>query len=269
MRRLLHRRKPSLARAIVEALPQPHVKRGGNYECGAGDVVTWCAGHILELAPPDAYNPDFKIWRLDDLPIVPESWKLQVSAPDLLKNIKALLPTAERVVHAGDPDREGQLLVDEVLVYLGYRGAVDRLLISDLSPMAVTKALATLRPNDTFRPLYHAALARQRADWLFGMNMTRLYTILGRNGGYDGVLSVGRVQTPLLGLIVRRDLEIENFQPRPYFIVRAAIDCEGGGFSATWRPSDESQVPSRRERSAPEPGRRGRSSSQGVRAGGE
>jgi DNA topoisomerase-3 len=234
--RLFIAEKPSLARAIAEALPGPRQRRDGYIQCGADDVVAWCAGHVLELAAPDAYDPAFKQWRLELLPIVPADWRLEVSAPDLLRTIKTLLPKASRVVHAGDPDREGQLLIDEVLVCLGYRGPVDRLLVSDLNPPAVRKAVAGLQSNARFRGLYEAALARQRADWLYGINLTRLYTLLGRAGGYDGVLSVGRVQTPLLGVIVRRDLEIERFQPRAYYIVRAQVRASGGTFSATWQP---------------------------------
>ena len=236
--RLFVAEKPSLARAIADVLPHPQQRRNGYFECGPDDVVAWCAGHILELAPPEAYDPVYKQWRLEHLPIVPREWKLTASAPDLLKTIKSLLPRATRVVHAGDPDREGQLLVDEVLEYLGYRGPVDRLLVSDLNPPAVRKALAELHSNVKYRGLYEAALARQRADWLYGINLTRLYTVLGRAGGYDGVLSVGRVQTPLLGLIVRRDLEIERFQSRPYYVVRAALQSAGSEFSATWQPPD-------------------------------
>jgi DNA topoisomerase-3 len=232
--RLFLAEKPSLARAIAEVLPGPKVRRDGHILCGSDDVVTWCAGHILELAPPDAYDPTYKSWRLDHLPIVPRAWKLDPSAPDLLKNIKRLLPGAARVVHAGDPDREGQLLVDEVLEFLGYRGPVDRLLISDLNPAAVQRALSQMQPNGRYRGLYEAGLARQRADWLYGINLTRLYTLLGRAGGYDGVLSVGRVQTPVLGLVVRRDQEIEAFQPRAYYTVRAGVRCVAGSFVATW-----------------------------------
>jgi DNA topoisomerase III len=232
--RLFLAEKPSLARAIADVLPGPKVRREGHIVCGANDVVAWCAGHILELAPPDAYDPAYKSWRLDHLPIVPRAWRLDPSAPDLLKNIKRLLPGAARVVHAGDPDREGQLLVDEVLEFLGYRGPVDRLLVSDLNPAAVQRALSEIHPNGCYRGLYEAGLARQRADWLYGINLTRLYTLLGRAGGYDGVLSVGRVQTPVLGLVVRRDREIEAFQPRAYYSVRAGVRCPAGSFAATW-----------------------------------
>lgn len=241
--RLFLAEKPSLARAIAEALPGPRVRRDGYIECGAADVVAWCAGHILELAPPDAYDPRFKEWRAEDLPIVPDRWALVSTASDLLKTIKGLLPRAARVVHAGDPDREGQLLIDEVLEHLGYRGPVDRILISDLSPPAVRSALAAVQSNARFRGLYEAALARQRADWLFGINLTRLYTVLGRAGGYDGVLSVGRVQTPLLGLVVRRDAAIEAFQPTTYHVVTAAIACGGATFEATWQPAESAAAP--------------------------
>src|SRR4051812_29623807 len=114
--RLFLAEKPSLARAIADALPGPRARRDGYIECGGGhDVVAWCAGHILELAPPDAYDPRLKEWRVEDLPVTPERWQLVPTAADLLKTIKELLPRAARVVHAGDPDREGQLLIDEVL----------------------------------------------------------------------------------------------------------------------------------------------------------
>jgi DNA topoisomerase-3 len=236
--RLFIAEKPSLARAIADVLPGPQQRRDGHIQCG-DDLVAWCAGHILELAQPEAYDPAFRQWRAEHLPIAPREWKLEPSTPELLAVIRRLLPRASRVIHAGDPDREGQLLVDEVLEYLGHRGPVDRLLVSDLNPPAVRRALDDIKPNAHYRGLYEAALARQRADWLYGINLTRLYTILGRAGGYDGVLSVGRVQTPLLGLIVRRDLEIERFQPRAYYVVRAEVRCSSGSLIATWRaPAD-------------------------------
>jgi len=233
--RLFIAEKPSLARAIADALPGPQ-KKGGNFiECGREEVVAWCAGHILELAEPEAYAPELKRWRLDELPIAPGEWRLAVTAPDLLRTIRALLPKASRVVHAGDPDREGQLLVDEVLEFLGYKGPVDRLLVSDLNLPAVRKALGEIQSNARYRGLYESALARQRADWLFGINLTRLYSLLGRAGSYEGILSVGRVQTPLLGLVVRRDIEIEKFKPVPYFVVRAAVRSALGPFTCIWQ----------------------------------
>lgn len=237
--RLFIAEKPSIARAIAEVLPGNVSKKNGYFEFDTGDVVAFCAGHILELAEPHAYDPEFERWRLEHLPILPQPFKLQVSAPDLYKTIKALLGKATRVVHAGDADPEGQLLVDEVLQFTGFRGPVDRMPVPDPNPDAVRKALASIRPNSDFKGDSEAALARQRADWLYGINMTRLYTLLGQAGGYDGTLSVGRVQTVVLGLIVRRDLEIENFKPVPYFVITAQIRTPSGALAAKWRPGPD------------------------------
>ena len=242
--RLFIAEKPSLARAIAEALPGPQKRVRSHIECGAGDVVAWCAGHILQMAPPESYGDAYRTWRLESLPIAPSDWKLEVSSPELVASIRRLLRDAKRVVHAGDPDREGQLLVDEVLHFLGYRGPVDRLLVRDLSPEAVRRQLGALEPNGKYRSLYESALARQRADWLYGMNMTRLYTLLGRGPtGQGGVLSVGRVQTPLLGLIVARDRAIAEFRPVPYYVVAAKIGAGGGEtFRAVWAPGPTAEL---------------------------
>ncbi|MDV5356324.1 DNA topoisomerase III [Enterobacter asburiae] len=243
--RLFIAEKPSLARAIADVLPKPHRKGDGYIECGNGQVVTWCIGHLLEQAQPDAYDSRYARWNLADLPIVPEKWQLQ-PRPSVLKQInviKRLLADADEVVHAGDPDREGQLLVDEVIDYLQLpaekRQHVQRCLINDLNPQAVERAIGRLRANSEFIPLCVSALARARADWLYGINMTRAYTLLGRNAGYQGVLSVGRVQTPVLGLVVRRDEEIENFVSKDFFEVKAHIVTPAGErFTALWQPSD-------------------------------
>jgi DNA topoisomerase-3 len=243
--RLFIAEKPSLGRAIADVLPKPHRKGDGYIECGNGQVVTWCIGHLLEQAQPDVYDSRYARWNLADLPIVPEKWRLQ-PRPSVTKQInviKRLLAEATEVVHAGDPDREGQLLVDEVIDYLELpadkRQQVQRCLINDLNPQAVERAISRLRSNSEFVPLCVSALARARADWLYGINMTRAYTLLGRNAGYQGVLSVGRVQTPLLGLVVRRDEEIENFVAKDFFEVKAHIITPAGErFTALWQPSE-------------------------------
>ncbi|MDV2863084.1 DNA topoisomerase III [Phytobacter ursingii] len=243
--RLFIAEKPSLGRAIADVLPKPHRKGDGYIECGNGQVVTWCIGHLLEQAQPDVYDSRYARWNLADLPIVPEKWRLQ-PRPSVTKQInviKRLLSEATEVVHAGDPDREGQLLVDEVLDYLELspqkRQQVQRCLINDLNPQAVERAISRLRANSEFIPLCVSALARARADWLYGINMTRAYTLLGRNAGYQGVLSVGRVQTPVLGLVVRRDEEIENFVAKDFFEVKAHIVTPAGErFTALWQPSE-------------------------------
>ncbi|CAK9885149.1 MAG: DNA topoisomerase 3 [Candidatus Erwinia impunctatus] len=243
--RLFIAEKPSLARAIADVLPKPHRRHNGYIVCGDKMVVTWCVGHLLEQAQPDSYDSRYARWTLSDLPIVPEKWRLQPrpSVAKQLNVIKTLLSSASEVIHAGDPDREGQLLVDEVLDYLelpaAQRQGVQRCLINDLNPQAVEKAISRLRENREFIPLCVSALARARADWLYGINMTRAYTILGRNAGYDGVLSVGRVQTPVLGLVVRRDEEIENFVAKAFFEVKAhVVTPKDERFTALWQPSD-------------------------------
>lgn len=243
--RLFIAEKPSLGRAIADVLPKPHRKGDGYIACGNDQVVTWCIGHLLETAQPDAYNERYARWSLADLPIIPQKWLLQPrpSVTKQLNVIKGLLKQADEVIHAGDPDREGQLLVDEVLEYLELapekRQQAKRCLINDLNPQAVTRAVERLRDNRDFVPLCVSALARSRADWLYGINMTRAYTLLGRNAGYDGVLSVGRVQTPVLGLVVRRDEEIENFVPKDFFEVKAHIVTPAEErFTALWQPSD-------------------------------
>ena len=247
--RLFIAEKPSLGRAIADVLPKPHQRGDGFIKCGNDDIVTWCVGHLLEQAEPDAYDPKFKQWRLEHLPIIPEKWILlpRKEVKKQLSVVEKLIHQADILVNAGDPDREGQLLVDEVFSYANLsaekRDGILRCLISDLNPSAVEKALQKLQPNRHFIPLATSALARARADWLYGINMTRAYTIRGRQAGYDGVLSVGRVQTPVLGLIVRRDLEIENFQPKDFYEVLAWVKEEKTSenptalFSALWQPS--------------------------------
>jgi DNA topoisomerase III len=238
--RLIVAEKPSLARAIAAAIPGRHRTVARHIECATGDVIAWCAGHILQMAPPEDYSPDLAKWTLEALPIVPSRWRHRVSAPELVESIRALLRKASRVVHAGDPDREGQLLVDEVLLHLGWHGPTDRLLVNDLSRNAIERALAELEPNDRYRALSDAALARQRADWLFGMNLSRLYTLRAGLSGYQGVLSVGRVQTPLLGIIVRRDRDIETFVSKPFFGVEAMLRTAAGeDFRAEWAVGKE------------------------------
>lgn len=245
--RLFIAEKPSLGRAIAAVLPRPHSTGDGFVRAANGDVVSWCIGHLLEQAEPEAYNPAYKQWRLDVLPIVPQEWQLQPKAQTRkqLSVLRKLVKEADQLVHAGDPDREGQLLVDEVIAYLkvpaAKRNATQRLLISDLNPQAVSRALQQLRPNQDFVPLSVSALARSRADWLYGINLTRACTVKGQQGGLKSVLSVGRVQTPVLGLVVKRDDEIAAFVSRPFYEVRAAIhlsETAALSFHAQWLPSD-------------------------------
>lgn len=253
--------KPSLGRAIADVLPKPHRKEEGCIYTADGNVVSWCIGHLLEQAEPHQYDPRFKQWRQEDLPIIPQQWQWQPKPKTRkqLSLLKKLIKSADQLVHAGDPDREGQLLVDEVLSYLNVpdakRSRAQRCLINDLNPQAIRRALNSLRLNQEFIPLSTSALARARADWIYGLNMTRVCTLQGRKGGYQGVLSVGRVQTPVLGLVVQRDLEIEHFISKPFYEVFVTLHAATEEvFQAKWKPSaacepymdDEGRVLSKR-----------------------
>ncbi|MGK0260148.1 MAG: DNA topoisomerase-3 [Candidatus Azotimanducaceae bacterium] len=246
--RLYIAEKPSLGRAIADVLPKPQKKSDGFITAANGDVVSWCIGHLLEQAEPHQYNETFKKWNAADLPIVPKKWQLhpKSSTRKQYTILRKLIKQADQLVHAGDPDREGQLLVDEVIDHSGIaaakKQAVLRLLINDMNPTAVTRALEQLKSNREFVPLATSALARSRADWLYGINMTRAFTLAGQRAGFNGVLSVGRVQTPVLGLVVRRDREIENFVAVPFFEVWATISCQCGSlFLAKWQPAEACQ----------------------------
>ena len=213
--------KPDMGKKIAAQLPTPHKRGNGFIETGGG-IVTWAVGHLLEQLPPEGYDEKFKKWNWADLPIIPANWKLEPirGKSEQVSTIKSLLRQCDGVVNAGDPGREGQLIVDEILEYIGNKKPVSRLLLNSLDAPSIQKALGNLQPNAIFQPLYEAALGRQRADWVVGMNMTRAYTLLGRKHGYDAVLSIGRVQTPTLAIVVRREIEIENFVPQTYFTLK-------------------------------------------------
>ncbi|EKU72088.1 DNA topoisomerase III [Selenomonas sp. F0473] len=241
--RLYIAEKPSVGRALAACLPQPHRKGSGWIETGGG-VVTWLFGHVLRQAEPEEYDARLKRWRAEDLPILPEEWRLVVneSAAQQFGVVKGLIERADEIVHGGDPDREGQLLVDEVLDYLGNTKPVRRILINALDDKSIRDALGDLRDNADFLPLKLSALARARADWLVGMNLSRAYTLAARRAGHARlVLPIGRVKTPTLALVVRREREIENFKPATYYLLDAVFRHEGTGesFRARWKPSEE------------------------------
>ena len=241
--RLYIAEKPSVGRALAACLPQPHRKGQGWIETGGG-VVTWLFGHVLRQAEPEEYDPKLKRWRMEDLPILPAEWRLVVneSAAQQFAVVKGLIERADEIVHGGDPDREGQLLVDEVLDYLKNEKPVHRILINALDDKSIHDALGDLRDNRDFLPLKLSALARARADWLIGMNLSRAYTLAARRAGHDRlVLPIGRVKTPTLALVVRREREIENFKSATYYLLDAVFRHEKSGesFRARWKPSEE------------------------------
>jgi DNA topoisomerase-3 len=240
--------KPSLGRALAEALPKPLKTNDGYIEAGNGDIVTWCVGHLLEQAEPEVYDEKYKRWTIEHLPIIPSQWQLKpkTKTKKQLAVIKKLVKRATTIVNAGDIDREGQILVDEVVAYCGASKSkianAQRCLISDMNIAAVKKAVDNLKPNRDYIPLAISALARARADWLYGLNMTRLCTLQGQKSGYHGVLSIGRVQTPILGLVVNRDLEIKNFISKPFYEVIANLETNSGEkYKGKWKPSEACQ----------------------------
>ena len=224
MNKLVIAEKPMLARDIARAICGKEVSETARLPIsGNGYTVIACAGHLLELVEPDAVNPAWgKPWSLDVLPIQIDDWAKEPTEDkkDLVERIDSLLPEAECVINAGDPDDEGQLIVDEVLDYLGYEGEVLRVYVNDNIEKNIVKAFERLVPNEQCRPAGDAAYARQMADKCFGVNETRLAT--KRLGG---LFSVGRVQTPTLGLVVNRDEAIENHVTRKYYELTATGGC--------------------------------------------
>ncbi len=224
--------KPSQGRDVAAVLGC-HDKSEGALK-GGNDVVTWGFGHVLSQADPEAYDPTLKVWAYDTLPIVPPVWKMVVPADKKkqFKVIEGLLRQATEVVIATDADREGEVIARELLDYCSYQGPVSRLWLSALDEASVRKALNTLKPGVETEPLYWAGLGRSQADWLLGMNLTRLCSLVAKEAGYREVFSIGRVQTPTLRLVVERDLAISRFVSKPFFDVMANLDL---GFDAKWQ----------------------------------
>ncbi len=207
---------------------------------GSGVTVTWCIGHLVEAAAPEAYDEQLKRWSIEQLPIIPQRWQVEVKPKTAtqFKVVKALLAKATQLVIATDADREGELIAREIIDLCGYRGPIERLWLSALNDASIRAALGKLRPSAETLPMYYSALARSRADWLVGMNLSRLFTVLGRQAGYDGVLSVGRVQTPTLKLVVDRDREIAAFVSVPYWAIDVYLTTSGQAFTAQWVSPD-------------------------------
>ncbi len=221
--------KPSQAKDIASVLGI--TARGDGYIETRQGRVTWGIGHLLEQAPPDHYNAAYKDWAIEALPIVPAQWALLPvkRTSSQLKTVSACIRGASEVVIATDADREGETIAREMLDHCRYRGPVKRLWLRALDPESIKQALAKLLDGSKTLPLHWAAQGRARADWLVGMNITRAATKLAEALGAErGVRSVGRVQTPTLNLVVRRDREIENFVSRAYYELSARVETEQG-----------------------------------------
>lgn len=240
--RLFIAEKPELGRAIAEGLD-------GNYKSGEGyiqkgdNIVTWAFGHILELAKPEEYDEKYKLWKLEDLPLPIKEFKYlpKKESKKQLKIICDLIHSDKitSIVNCGDADDEGQILVDEIIQYSKTSKPVFRVLINDLTPKAVKEEIAKIKPNADFKGMSERGFARSQADWIVGINLTRAYTIMARKNGYEGILSVGRVQTPILSLIVNRDKEFENFKSINYYSLLGDFNINNNTIKARLKTEDK------------------------------
>lgn len=209
--------KPSVAREIASVLGAS-TKHDGYFE-GNGYQVTYTFGHLCTLKEPNDYKPHWKSWDLNNLPMLPEKFETKVvdnsGIQKQFKIIKSLFDKAELVINCGDAGQEGELIQRWVMNEANYKGEVQRLWISSLTTEAIKEGFENLKPSANYDNLYYAGFSRAIGDWLLGMNATRLYTV--KHGGYKQVLSIGRVQTPTLAMVVDRFKEIENFKPQPYW----------------------------------------------------
>ncbi len=240
--RLIVAEKPSVGRDIAGSLGRSRKQKGALF--GDGWAVTWALGHLAELAPPDAYGEEYKRWRLENLPILPEKFKAKVNprTREQFSVVKNLLrdPSVTEVVNACDAGREGELIFAYVYGLSGCKKPVKRLWISSLTPEAISEGLHSLREGREMKPLEDAARSRGEADWIVGMNATRAYSI--RFGRPGNVLSVGRVQTPTLKLIVDREREIENFKPEKFFTVYARFKREDATYDGVWFKNKQNRL---------------------------
>ncbi|HFS67169.1 MAG TPA: type IA DNA topoisomerase [Flavobacteriia bacterium] len=209
--------KPSVAREIAQVLGA-NTKRDGYFE-GNGYAVTYTFGHLCTLLEPKDYKPHWKSWNLNNLPMLPEKFQTKVTDDSGIKKqfqiIKNLFSQAEIIINCGDAGQEGELIQRWVINQAGYNGKVQRLWISSLTTEAIKQGFNNLKPAADYDNLYYAGFSRAICDWLLGLNATRLYTV--KYGGFKQVLSVGRVQTPTLAMLVKRFREIENFTPQKYW----------------------------------------------------
>ena len=222
--------KPSVGRDLTRVLTGPFQKQEGYLE-GPDHIVTWAVGHLVQLAEPDEYDAKYKKWRMADLPIVPEKFKLVVRDERSKKQMSVVTKQLKRadvasVVNACDAGREGELIFAYLFEKAGAKKSVQRLWLSSMTKAAMERAFKELRPADEFAQLEAAARSRSESDWIVGMNATRAATIRLRSS-FDGAVSLGRVQTPTLAIITRREEEIRAFVPEPYWLVDATFAAPG------------------------------------------
>ncbi|WP_340618165.1 DNA topoisomerase III [Xenorhabdus entomophaga] len=239
--------KPSQAKDIAKVLGVK--QRGQGFLFSSSITVTWAIGHLLEVAAPEHYGEQFgPPWRMDVLPVLPAQWQWSVKKETAgqFAVIQQLLKQADEVIIATDADREGEVIARELLEYCRFTGTVRRLWLSALDETSIRQALAAILPGEQTAALYQAGLGRARADWLTGINLTRLYTLKAQALGFGEVLSIGRVQTPTLALVVNRDKAINQFVPKPYWQLVAKLEKDNIRFRAKWQPvADDSDEENR------------------------
>ena len=219
--------KPSVAMSLSKVIGAN--QRGDGYMEGNGYLVSWCVGHLVELSQPEAYDEKYAKWKYDDLPILPEHWQYQVSASTkkqfgILKKLMQR-KDVESLICATDAGREGELIFRLVYHQCGCKKPVERLWISSMEDSAIREGFQKLRPGSEYDALYEAALCRERADWIVGINATRLFSCL-----YGQTLNVGRVMTPTLAMVVMRDAAIRAFKPEPFYSAELKFrDFQAGG----------------------------------------
>ena len=247
MRTLIIAEKGTLAQAIADGLgsQQDPFKKGNGlwYQASSQTTIVAAAGHMSELVEPDDYLPSVQktskgksIWRRADLPIIPNPWKqrIQDQKKDSVMRIKQQIEQHDRVIHAGDPDREGQAIVDDLIAFAKFKGTIDRAWIQDVSPKGIQKAFSSLKSNQEYIAFGRAQKARSQADWLVGMNMTRLLTLTAKQ-----LIRVGRVKTTVCMILVQREREIAQFVPKDYYIPMVQVVFEGSTpFWVQWVPPE-------------------------------
>ena len=243
--------KPKMGLAIATALGIAK-KDKGFIHLENGDIVTWSVGHILSLCDPDEYlepvpKGQKRFWREEDLPIIPDKFKMKVSeaTEDQFSIVTKLIKQNDTIVNAGDPDREGQLLIDEIFDYIGgtKNKKILRVWLPDLTEKGIIGAFKKLESNDSpkYRGMYNAAKTRSEIDWTMGMNLTRAFTICHGKQGGRGVKSYGRVQTPTLSIVVARDLERENFVATDYFKPIMHAEHAKGSLELSWAKDEAAE----------------------------
>ena len=241
--KLIIAEKPALAEAIKEAIGTDFQKKDSYYE-NKEYYISWCIGHLLEVMLPDENSK----WSFNNLPLKHKGWNFQIkeNTKKQYNIVKTLIDMSDTIIHAGDPDEEGQLIVDSILYkenIIDLKGnskkTIKRLLVNDFNTKSIKKELSNLKDNNEYLNLSYMALARTLADKTFGYNLTRGYTLKNQEAGNNNVISIGRVQTPMLALIVRREQEIKNHVKSYYYTIKGSTAIAGSSLDFIYQTKAE------------------------------